>query len=111
MKRITLLISLALLTFSFFEANAQQASLTELVQMPPEDFKIGPIPVDDRFVVFSGQVVNQVTVFDAAGKVIYYLDQSAYNPPVIFKESLTPGIYVVEAKINQTLVRKKIVAH
>ena len=72
--------------------------------------RISPNPANTYFrVIAEGEAINEITVFDASGKIIEHVVNNYANSDVrVAIDRIAAGIYVVEIKTPSQVFHQKL---
>lgn len=79
------------------------------LQPSMDNMVIAPNPNDGTFEIYTkdGEIINTITIYDPAGKVVYSNDSSQELARVSFAlESMEPGMYIIVINENNDLNRQ-----
>ena len=70
------------------------------------DFTIYPNPAQNQFNIISEQMINEVEIIDATGRIYYHI--SPYDKSISLQIN-TNGLYFIKVKYNEQIVTKKLI--
>lgn len=115
MKTIKFLTLILALSFGSYQAMAQKTISIDPANNQTKEtlssVSIYPVPFHNDFTVKFGNYDNQpivVTLFDALGKFVLKKEISSASTKIDV-DHLQNGVYILQIKIDDTLINKKVV--
>jgi len=102
--------------FIYFDWNAPIKTNTTintnaflgLEDISVNEIVVSPNPFDNKIAISSTKRIDNITIVDITGKIVFEIDNKGYNTTIEL-ESLNPGLYLIQVKSGTEISTKRIV--